>query len=549
MDDNDTDNKIPEVVVPIPNLRKVKAISYDPIDEDIYWIEGKTNVIKRATANGTYWTTVVYNNNTDYRPYDMDIDPYARILYWTCSKRNVINITRLDGTQLGVVIQGDNEKPRSIVLNPQKRLMYWVNMVQPPTIESAEMDGKDRRTLISTSLGKPDSLFIDVKDETLYWADGVLHLIEYYDITSGNRKVLVSDQIVQPSGIAVFGKYLYWIDRDKMLMSRVDKSTGQERSDFSNQFKRASDLHVAVNNLPGHLGQQCSHSNGGCSHICVANGDSAIHCACPLGLYLELDEKTCSDKPKCSASQFACLSGEIHCIPLAWRCDYSAECVDRSDEIGCPICLDYQFKCSNDQCIHASYVCDGYPHCTDQSDETYCAPKCSAGQFTCLSANISCIPDERRCDNFTDCQDGSDETDCPLCHSSQFLCTEGKCIDRVEVCDGTPQCNDATDEQYCSRSPINSTADLCHDNNGGCSHWCMTFPPSNYVCGCPTNYQLNDDKRTCSECGSVENCNPCGNCTELERCDFVFGCISRNDTDESDETSLDDPLVVPPGNA
>ena len=333
--------------------------------------------------------------------------------------------------------------------------MYWVSMVQPPTIESAAMDGTDRRTLISTSLGKPDPLFIDVDDETLYWADGVLHLIEYYVITSGNRKVLVSSQIVQPTGMAVFGKYLYWIDRDSMLMSRVDKGTGQERSVFSNKFRHASDLHVAVNNLPGNLGQLCSHSNGGCSHICVANGESDIHCACPLEFYLELDEKTCSDKLKCSASQFTCVSGKIHCIPLVWRCDGISECLDRSDEIGCPICLHYQFKCDNDQCIHARYVCDGYIHCIDQSDETQCARNCTVGQFTCLSGNISCIPDERRCDNFMDCQDVSDEADC--CHPSQFLCNEGKCIDRGEVCDGTPQCKDAFDEQSCSRSPINST--------------------------------------------------------------------------------------------
>ena len=55
MDENDTDHtKIPEVVLPIPNLRRVKVLSYDPVDEDIYWIEGKTNIIKRATTNGTY---------------------------------------------------------------------------------------------------------------------------------------------------------------------------------------------------------------------------------------------------------------------------------------------------------------------------------------------------------------------------------------------------------------------------------------------------------------------------------------------------------------
>ena len=55
--------------------------------------------------------------------------------------------------------------------------MYWVNMVQPPTIESAAMDGTDRRTLISTLMGIPDPLIIDVNDETLYWADEVLQRI------------------------------------------------------------------------------------------------------------------------------------------------------------------------------------------------------------------------------------------------------------------------------------------------------------------------------------------------------------------------------------
>jgi hypothetical protein len=51
------------------------------------------------------------------------------------------------------------------------------------------------------------------------------------------------------------------------------------------------------------------------------------------------------------------------------------------------------------------------------------------------------------------------------------------------------------------------TAGLCHDYNGGCSHWCMAFPPLNfYVCGCPTNYQLNDNKRTCSGIVSARLC-------------------------------------------
>lgn len=39
---------------------------------------------------------------------------------------------------------------------------------------------------------------------------------------------------------------------------------------------------------------------------------------------------------RCSPGQFACRSGTIQCIPLAWRCDGLATCEDGSDEAACP---------------------------------------------------------------------------------------------------------------------------------------------------------------------------------------------------------------------
>lgn len=38
----------------------------------------------------------------------------------TCEATNVINVTRLDGRSIGVVLKGEQDRPRAIVVNPEK---------------------------------------------------------------------------------------------------------------------------------------------------------------------------------------------------------------------------------------------------------------------------------------------------------------------------------------------------------------------------------------------------------------------------------------------
>lgn len=52
--------------------------------------------------------------------YDLSIDIYSRFIYWTSEVTNVINVTRTDGRRVGVVLRGEHDKPRAIVVNPER---------------------------------------------------------------------------------------------------------------------------------------------------------------------------------------------------------------------------------------------------------------------------------------------------------------------------------------------------------------------------------------------------------------------------------------------
>lgn len=69
--------------------------------------------------------------------------------------------------------------------------------------------------------------------------------------------------------------------------------------------------------------------------------------------------------------QFQCKSG--HCIPLRWRCDADADCMDSSDEEACGTgvrtCPLDEFQCNNTLCKPLAWKCDGEDDCGDNSDE------------------------------------------------------------------------------------------------------------------------------------------------------------------------------------
>ncbi|XP_069347226.1 low-density lipoprotein receptor-related protein 6 isoform X6 [Eulemur rufifrons] len=406
----------PDIILPIHSLRNVRAIDYDPLDKQLYWIDSRQNMIRKAQEDGSQGFTVVVssvpNQNLEIQPYDLSIDIYSRYIYWTCEATNVINVTRLDGRSIGVVLKGEQDRPRAIVVNPEKGYMYFTNLQErSPKIERAALDGTEREVLFFSGLSKPIALALDSRLGKLFWADSDLRRIESSDLSGANRIVLEDSNILQPVGLTVFENWLYWIDKQQQMIEKIDM-TGQEgRTKVQARIAQLSDIHAVKElNLQEYRQHPCAQDNGGCSHICLVKGDGTTRCSCPMHLVLLQDELSCGEPPTCSPQQFTCFTGEIDCIPVAWRCDGFTECEDHSDELNCPVCSESQFQCASGQCIDGALRCNGDANCQDKSDEKNCEVLCLIDQFRC--ANGQCVGKHKKCDHNVDCSDKSDELDC-----------------------------------------------------------------------------------------------------------------------------------------
>uniref|UniRef100_A0AAR2L5U8 EGF-like domain-containing protein n=1 Tax=Pygocentrus nattereri TaxID=42514 RepID=A0AAR2L5U8_PYGNA len=322
----------PDIILPIHSLRNVRAIDYDPLDKQLYWIDSKQNVIRRAQENGNQSMTVVSNlmggHNLGLQPYDLSIDIYSRFIYWTSEVTNVINVTRTDGTRVGVVLRGEHDKPRAIVVNPERGYMYFTNLQErSPKIERAALDGTEREVLFFGGLGKPVALAIDNELGKLFWVDVDLRRIESSDLSGANRIVIEDSNILQPVGLTVFGDHLYWIDRQQQMIERIDKTTREGRTKIQARIASLTDIHAVHElDMEEYNKHPCTSDNGGCSHICIVKGDGTTRCSCPVHLVLLQDELSCGD-------QFTCNNGQ--CIGKHKKCDHNMDCMDNSDEIGC----------------------------------------------------------------------------------------------------------------------------------------------------------------------------------------------------------------------
>ncbi|XP_077995136.1 low-density lipoprotein receptor-related protein 6-like [Glandiceps talaboti] len=278
-----------DVVLQLDDIRHAIAIDYDPVEGYIYWTDDDVRAIRRASMDGTggeYIVTTEVQN-----PDGLAVDWVSRNLYWTDTGTDRIEVARLNGTSRKILISEDLDEPRAIALDPSRGYMYWTDWGLKPKIEKAALDGTDRVILIDSDLGWPNGIALDFKEGKIYWGDAKTDKIEMADMNGDDRHVLVSDSLPHIFGFTLLGEYIYWTDWQRRSIERVNKHSWQEREVIIDQLPDLMGLKaINVKTIQGT--NPCADSNGGCSHLCLYR-PSGVICACPIGLELIQDQKTC----------------------------------------------------------------------------------------------------------------------------------------------------------------------------------------------------------------------------------------------------------------
>ena len=427
------ENDVPDLVLPIQGARDIRSLSYDSMTQTIYWIDYGSHrsqkiSINFAHDNGTKAkrSKILAVEENEGQPYAIVVDDFHRLLFWNDEKTNVINILDLDDEHyenIGQLLTSDQDTPRALAIHSPKSLIFWVNS-NGPKVESSQMDGNERKTLIDSDLRIPTDLCVDPRDNFVFWTDIGSHRLERSNLDGSSRQVLVSNGIKEPlTLITVQDDYVYWAVRKTAVISRVNKfNNGESVQVIKSNVHHLSSL-VSVSVLNNQHQNPCREMQ--CSHMCLLDDKAKPYCTCPLdsNLVIQEDLLTCGEPPKCKEDQFTCdiNARPLKCIPLNWRCDGIVECKKtKADEIGCNQCS-HGFRCLNSlntlnvQCVNTSQICDGVNDCSDFSDEQDC---CLKGFFEC-TVTKKCIEESKKCDGVEDCEDSSDESSL-TCESIQY---------------------------------------------------------------------------------------------------------------------------------
>ncbi|XP_071822844.1 low-density lipoprotein receptor-related protein 2-like isoform X2 [Apostichopus japonicus] len=290
--------------VPLHNLRNAFDADFDLRDGYIYWTEStddsdtdplRNREIQRASMMGP--------NKTDFvpsayygTPHAIAIDWISRNIFWTNSKRNSIEVIKMDGdihhrtTILTKTVDVDIGDPIALCAEPSRGKLFWADnggVGVQIHIASVSMDGSNYRRLVEDRLSSLGGLAIDT--DRLYWSDRSFQMIESSDMNGADRRTVISD-LHDPRDLSVHGDHLYFIDNNLQQVIRVDKSTGGNLMIYRHNVL-ATMIKVMVRPLG--ITNGCAVNNGGCAHLCLPVSQDSRVCQCSMGFELNPDGKTC----------------------------------------------------------------------------------------------------------------------------------------------------------------------------------------------------------------------------------------------------------------
>ncbi|CAH0549992.1 unnamed protein product [Brassicogethes aeneus] len=556
-------------------IKKVGALAYNSASDVLYVSD--LGVKEIIAINLKTFDSKPLNIDGLGRVTCMDYDHLGNNLYVCDESKSAVEVINLSTMTSTIILHDlEGEIPESIALIPEEGVMF-VGLKKKNRrechIDRMLMDGTGRTHAIESGLIGPLSLSFDYKYYRVFWSDAGTGNIESTSVDGDDRhgfRMLATS----PISLTILDNDIFWVNQySKRVYWAPRNATTTANKKVTLDIPEDQENLYILSTIPKKIGDSLCHlNNGNCSHICLVS-HKASACACPVGMVLDADRRSCLKKLECEDNEFLCHKsdkcvlrsmlcngnkecpqgedeedcvkphhcplghfqcGNGECIKEQMVCDHHFDCRDKSDEQNCELkvtgqkCAPDHFACGDGKCIAERFICDGVKDCLDESDEVNCkSATCESTQFRCKSG--TCIPKSWECDHEYDCVDFSDEhKGCAAntCSPDMFTCTNGKCISSKLVCDKTNDCGDHSDETICQTTlqgncgidefPCASNTSICVMNAARC----------NGTSECPQH----EDEKDCSSCNVDEFSCGNGKCIPAQwLCDKVDDCGDKTD--------------------
>lgn len=274
-------------------LHQVIGVTYD--GHYIYWtdIALNTESIMKAKEDGTQIEVLLTAGLSS--PEDIAIDWLTGNLYFTDRQYMHVAVCSNDGNHCTSLVNQDIHQPRGIALYPQEGRMYWTDWGEKPMIAMSNMDGMNAAPFVTEDIHWPNGITLDWPNNRLYWVDAKLRRIESIDFNGENRHTVIEKVLKHPYGIAVFANNIYWSDWDTKSIQSCNKFNCKERTTVAKD-RKIYDIHIYHSAIQPIRKNPCQDNE--CSHLCLLSGNNTHTCACPVGMKLNVDQRTCSDQFK-----------------------------------------------------------------------------------------------------------------------------------------------------------------------------------------------------------------------------------------------------------
>ncbi|XP_055844737.1 putative vitellogenin receptor isoform X2 [Episyrphus balteatus] len=275
------------------NLTLVIGVAYD--GQNIYWtnIHHESESIVKAREDGSK-QEILLTSGLD-APEDLAVDWLTGNIYFSDNVLRHIAVCSSNGHYYMPLVVIDVHQPRGIALWPQKGLMYWTDWGMRPMIARASMDGADPVALIKSDIHWPNGITLDIPNERFYWVDAKLMTIESAKMDGSDRRLVLSDILKHPYGIAVFEDNLYWSDWGTKSVHTCHKFTGKGHEVLAKD-RRIYAVHVYHSAIQQRVDHPCKDRR--CTHLCLLSANNTATCGCPDGMSLAIDRTRCTKSMK-----------------------------------------------------------------------------------------------------------------------------------------------------------------------------------------------------------------------------------------------------------